>query len=193
MDKPNLAAATRLAFSDFEKFTRIILNVKARPYQLEPAAAILDSVFNQRGMTFVVEMSRQSGKNELSALIEAYLLTLYQRRGGAIVKASPTFKPQTVNSIRRLRDRLRSPWHAGRVHPSHVYIIELPRASAKSPWGATNAGFSGKTTIKRKDWGLNWNVALETGGWLVGDDIHIAIELEIVQKPEAAPAEAVAA
>ena len=65
--------------------------------------------------------------------------------------------------------------------------------SAKSPWGTTNAGFSGKTTIKRKDWGLNWNVALETGGWLVGDDIHIAIELEIVQQPEAVPAEAVAA
>jgi polyisoprenoid-binding protein YceI len=64
---------------------------------------------------------------------------------------------------------------------------------AKSPWGTTNAGFSAKTTIRRKDWGLNWNVALETGGWLVGDEIHIAIELEIVQQPEAAPAEAVAA
>jgi polyisoprenoid-binding protein YceI len=65
--------------------------------------------------------------------------------------------------------------------------------SAKSPWGTTNAGFSAKTTIRRKDWGLNWNVALETGGWLVGDDIHIAIELEIVKQPEAAPAEAVVA
>ena len=59
--------------------------------------------------------------------------------------------------------------------------------SAKSPWGTTSAGFSAKTTIKRKDWGLNWNVALETGGWLVGDDIHVNIELEIVKQPEAAP------
>ncbi len=65
--------------------------------------------------------------------------------------------------------------------------------SAKSPWGTTNAGFSAKTSIKRKDWGLNWNVALETGGWLVGDDIHIAIELEIIQQPEAVPAAAAAA
>ena len=65
--------------------------------------------------------------------------------------------------------------------------------SAKSPWGTTSAGFSAKTSIKRKDWGLNWNVALETGGWLVGDEIHISIELEIVKQPEAAPAEAVAA
>ena len=65
--------------------------------------------------------------------------------------------------------------------------------SAKSPWGTTSAGFSAKTTIKRKDWNLNWNVALETGGWLVGDEVHISLELEIVKQPEAAPAEAVAA
>nr|MBP7688536.1 YceI family protein [Thermoflexales bacterium] len=64
---------------------------------------------------------------------------------------------------------------------------------AKSPWGTTNAGFSAKTSINRKDWGLNWNVALETGGILVGDQINIAIELEVVQQPDAAPAEAVAA
>jgi polyisoprenoid-binding protein YceI len=64
---------------------------------------------------------------------------------------------------------------------------------AKSPWGATSAGFSAKTAIKRKDWNLNWNVALETGGWLVGDDVHISIELEIVKQPEAVPAAAAVA
>lgn len=64
---------------------------------------------------------------------------------------------------------------------------------AKSPWGTTNAGFSAKTQIKRKNWGLNWNVALETGGWLVGDDIHIGIELEIIKQPETVPGATVAA
>jgi polyisoprenoid-binding protein YceI len=55
---------------------------------------------------------------------------------------------------------------------------------AKSPWNTTNAGFSAKTQIKRKDWGLTWNVALETGGWLVGDEINISIELEIIKQAE---------
>jgi polyisoprenoid-binding protein YceI len=64
---------------------------------------------------------------------------------------------------------------------------------AKSPWGTTNAGFSAKALIKRKSWGLNWNVALETGGWLVGDDIHISIDLEIVKQPETVPVAAAAA
>ena len=65
--------------------------------------------------------------------------------------------------------------------------------SARSPWGATSAGFSAKTAIKRKEWNLNWNVALETGGWLVGDDVNINVELEIVQQPAAAPAAAASA
>ncbi len=52
----------------------------------------------------------------------------------------------------------------------------------KSPFGSYSAGFSAVTTINRKDWGLEWNVALETGGWLVGDSIKIAIELEIIQE-----------
>ena len=75
-------------------------------------------------------MSRQAGKNELSGQLEAYLLNLYQRRGGQIVKASPTFKPQTVNSILRLRDRLDNPWNRNRWRPREGYMIELGRARA---------------------------------------------------------------
>ena len=55
---------------------------------------------------------------------------------------------------------------------------------AQSPWGTINSGFTGTTTINRKDWGLNWNVALETGGFLVGDKIQINIELELVKQPQ---------
>ena len=55
---------------------------------------------------------------------------------------------------------------------------------AKSPYGMTSAGFSGSTTINRNDWGLTWNVALETGGILVGDKIKIDIELEIIKVVE---------
>jgi polyisoprenoid-binding protein YceI len=55
---------------------------------------------------------------------------------------------------------------------------------ATSPWGTTSAGFSAQTKISRKEWGLNWNVALETGGWLVGDEIKINIELELVKQVE---------
>ena len=58
----------------------------------------------------------------------------------------------------------------------------------QNPWGATSAGFTATTKINRKNWDLNWNVALEAGGWLVGEDVKIEIELEIIKEAEAVPA-----
>lgn len=47
-----------------------------------------------------------------------------------------------------------------------------------TPWGTTVAGFTAETRIDRREWGLNWNAALETGGWLVSNEIRINIEAE---------------
>jgi hypothetical protein len=73
-----------------------------RTYQEAAAQAIVDSVINQRGLTFVVIFPRQSGKNELQAQIEAYLLTIFSPTPAEIVKVSPTWKPQSLNAMRRL-------------------------------------------------------------------------------------------
>ncbi len=59
---------------------------------------------------------------------------------------------------------------------------------AKSPWGMTSAGFSATGKLNRKDFGLEWNMALETGGVLVGEEVSIVIEAEIVKVAEAAAA-----
>ncbi|MAT41711.1 MAG: polyisoprenoid-binding protein [Anaerolineaceae bacterium] len=53
---------------------------------------------------------------------------------------------------------------------------------SKSPFGTTNAGFEANGIINRKDWDLNWNQTLETGGFLVGDQIEINIELELIKQ-----------
>ncbi len=58
----------------------------------------------------------------------------------------------------------------------------------KTPFGTTVAGFNGKTKINREDFGLTWNMALETGGWLVAKDITIELDVEAVLATEAAPA-----
>ncbi len=49
------------------------------------------------------------------------------------------------------------------------------------PWGGTRAGFSAEAEVNRKDWGLEWNVALETGGVLVSEKIKIQLEIEAVK------------
>jgi polyisoprenoid-binding protein YceI len=51
-----------------------------------------------------------------------------------------------------------------------------------SPWGTSVAGFEAHTEISRKDFGLEWNVALETGGVLVGDKVKIHLEIEVIKQ-----------
>ncbi len=103
---------------------------KLRPYQQEVASAILDSVFGKKGLTFSVEMARQGGKNELSAQLELLLLTFYMTQTRNLVKCSPTFKPQTVISMMRLRDRLNDAGFSGIWTPELGYIIHLGNARA---------------------------------------------------------------
>lgn len=52
----------------------------------------------------------------------------------------------------------------------------------KDPWGNERFGLSAETRINRKDFGLVWNVALEAGGILVGDDVRISVQLEAVKQ-----------
>jgi polyisoprenoid-binding protein YceI len=56
---------------------------------------------------------------------------------------------------------------------------------AKDPWGNVRAAFSAKTSIDRKDFGLTWNQALETGGVMVGDRVEIEAEIQAVKQAEA--------
>jgi hypothetical protein len=76
--------------------------LKLRNYQREVAQAVTNSVFKCQGLSFVMMFPRQSGKNELQAQIETYLLLLLSQQSAEIVKISPTWKPQTLNAMRRL-------------------------------------------------------------------------------------------
>jgi polyisoprenoid-binding protein YceI len=60
--------------------------------------------------------------------------------------------------------------------------VEGPTAPIKDPWGNTRAGASATTKINRKDFGLTWNKALETGGAVVGDEVTVSIDVEAVKK-----------
>jgi polyisoprenoid-binding protein YceI len=58
----------------------------------------------------------------------------------------------------------------------------------KDPWGGTRTGFSAKARLNRKDFGLTWNLALEAGGFVVGDKLEISIEIEAVRAAASAAA-----
>ena len=56
------------------------------------------------------------------------------------------------------------------------------QGAAKDPFGNTRVGFEGSTTINRSDFGLTWNAALETGGFLVSDKVAIEVEISAIQQ-----------
>jgi hypothetical protein len=102
--------------------------MQLRPYQLEVARVAMDSIQQGLGLTLSVEIARQGGKNELSAHLEVLLLTLYIARGGNLVKCSPTFRPQTIISIERLKQRLDDFGFDGIYHPRMGYMVQLGNA-----------------------------------------------------------------
>lgn len=122
--------AIRAVLLDIEVFSRKVLGRPLRGYQLEVARAILDSVINRRGLEIACVFSRQSGKNELAAQVEAFLLNLYSMVAGAsIVKTAPTHKPQLQNSKRRLEWALNNVWNKGLWKKEEGYIYTFREAS----------------------------------------------------------------
>jgi polyisoprenoid-binding protein YceI len=62
-----------------------------------------------------------------------------------------------------------------------VFSVEGPTPPAKDPWGNARIAVSASTKISRKDFGLTWNAALETGGILVGDEVTITLDVQFVK------------
>jgi polyisoprenoid-binding protein YceI len=62
-----------------------------------------------------------------------------------------------------------------------IFAVDGPSAPGKDPWGNTKIGLSATTKINRKDFGLNWNAALEAGGFLVGDEVSITLEVQFTK------------
>src|SRR6202453_1067307 len=62
-----------------------------------------------------------------------------------------------------------------------LFSVEGPTPPAKDPWGNTRVAVSATTKISRKDFGLTWNAALESGGFLVGDEVTITLDVQFVK------------
>jgi polyisoprenoid-binding protein YceI len=62
-----------------------------------------------------------------------------------------------------------------------LFSVDGPTPPAKDPWGNTRVGLSATTKINRKDFGLTWNAALETGGILVSDEVTITLDVQFVK------------
>ena len=131
-----MTTARRTAFAhmqrDADAFNARVIGSPLYRYQADWVQHALDVAAHARTETIVVEMSRQSGKNEGSARLEGQLLARFAGTGGEMVKTAPTWKPQIVNSKRRLdsitaRITGRMPWITFRN--TQGYITQCGKAS----------------------------------------------------------------
>lgn len=95
-----------------------------------------------------------------------------------------TFQSTSVEKINETQARMEGLLSIHGVEKPVVLDVAI-HGVGKDPWGNVKAGFSATTRINRKDFGLTWNQALETGGVLVGDEVEITLEIEASQKESA--------
>ena len=142
----DLTSPVKTILRSITLFSAHASGVTLRSYQEAAAQAIVDSVIHQRGLSFVVIFPRQSGKNELQAQIEAYLLTLFSPTPAEMVKVSPTWKPQSLNAMRRLERVLKRNLIArSRWTKEAGYIFRIGEARIFFFSGARSANIVGAT------------------------------------------------
>jgi hypothetical protein len=205
MDKTTQAERlVKMAMSDIETFIENCSSITLRDYQKQPARAILNSILAHDGQSFVVMFPRQSGKNELQAQLETYLLCLTMACTDAeMVKVSPTWKPQTLNAMRRLERVLESNhiakhlWtkesgYIYRCHAARIYffsgqprsnivgataslLLELDEAQDILPakFDKDIAPMAASTNATRVFWGTAW-----TSNTLLARELRAARELQ---------------
>jgi polyisoprenoid-binding protein YceI len=92
-----------------------------------------------------------------------------------------TFKSLTVDRIEKGEYTVSGELTIHGVTKTASFNVEGPTPPGKDPWGNTRVGISATAKINRKDFGLTWNSALETGGVLIGEEVGLTLEVQFVK------------
>jgi polyisoprenoid-binding protein YceI len=130
-------------------------------------------------------------KSRVEALIEAGSLETRDAQRDAHLKSEdflhvekfPTlsFKSTRISVVRDGELSIEGDLTIRGVTRKVLFTVDGPTSPAKDPWGNTRVAVSATAKINRKDFGLTWNAALETGGILVGDEVTITLDVEFIK------------
>jgi polyisoprenoid-binding protein YceI len=168
-------------------------------YQFDPAHTLVE--FAARHMMVTTVKGRFTGVSgtliegdqpSVEVLIEAASLTTGDAQRDGHLR-SPDFLDVEQFPQLTFRSRQVVPHDGDRVRivgdltikgVTREVILDAERGGAgRTPFGTSIVGYSASTEINRQDFGLAWNVALEAGGWLVGDRVKIGLEVEAIEQP----------
>ena len=140
-------------------------------------------------VTAVLEVGENLGESKITAEIDAASFNSNDANRDAHVKGADFFDVEQFPELRFTATGIEGSGEEYKL-TGDLTIKDITRpvtldvefnGVAVDPFGATRAGFAGKTVISRKDFGLTWNAALETGGVLVGDKVTINVDAAFVK------------
>lgn len=172
-----------------------------RLYSLDPAHTTVEFVVRHLMITKVrgrftsfeghVEVS-PSGElpTSLAARIDAASIDTREEQRDAHLRSADFFDVDKYPSLTFESTRIEGTPDGFTVHgrltirgvTRDVELAGTYEGRTNDPWGGVRIGYSAHTTINRKDFGLAWNAALETGGVVVGDEVRIELNVEAVQQ-----------
>jgi polyisoprenoid-binding protein YceI len=130
-------------------------------------------------------------KSQVNVEIDASTIDTRNEKRDAHLKAADffnvakypklTFKSTKVKRIGKGKLKVTGDLTIRGVTRSVILEVEGPTPEITSPWGQKVRGVHATTTINRKDWGLTWNKALEAGGLMVGEDVKITLDVELIK------------
>lgn len=131
------------------------------------------------------------GRSQVNATIEAASLETRDAQRDAHLKSADffdvekfpalTFQSAKISLVKDGELAIEGNLTIRDVTRKVVFSAEGPTPPAKDPWGNMRVGVSATTRISRKDFGLNWNAALESGGFLVGDEVTITLDVQFIK------------
>jgi polyisoprenoid-binding protein YceI len=146
------------------------------------------------GVTGTVEMGADPAASTVDVVIDAASIDTREAKRDAHLRSADFFDVERFPTI-AFRSREVRPTGAGdfsvvgdltiRDVTREVTLEVTDEGRGTDPWGGARAGFSATAEIDRRDFGLTWNQALEAGGVLVGNEIRISLEVELVKQAAA--------
>jgi polyisoprenoid-binding protein YceI len=140
--------------------------------------------------TVVIDSENPSASTVEAAIDVNSIATLDEQRDGHLKSAdfldaekypTITFKSTKVEADGSDESKVTGNLTIHGVTKEVVLKVEGPSAEGKDPWGNIRIGASASTKIKRSDFGLTWNAVLETGGIMVGDDLKLELDVQMIK------------
>lgn len=177
-----------------------VLLPEAGTYEIDPSHSVVEFVVRHMGLakvrgrfndfrgTFEIADDVEQSSAEAS-IVAASIDTRDESRDAHLrsgdfldVEQYPTLEFRSSGVRREGKDWLLDGELTVAGRTRRVTLAVEFEGGAQDPWGNTRLGFSASTSINREDFGLTWNQALETGGWLVGKDVKLDISVEAIKQ-----------